>query len=153
MHTLEIVAHAKPFASRCCIDPFLTHSIWLQPIGATPKERDETSVDVGLLAMPRELRNKIYEELLHLDEFQVQQFQPWRKIDPKILAVCRQIYQEASEILYDKNGWVTVTALDWIMSFMARDKIGVYTGFPGHDQPVTRYENDRLSKSAILDIK
>lgn len=110
-------------------------------------------MDVGFLAIPRELRNKIYEELLCVDEFQVQQFKRGRKLDPKILGVSKQIYHEASEILYNKNGWVTVTGIDWIMSSIAGDKIGAFTGFPGHDQPITRYEDDRLSQSAILDIK
>ena len=125
----------------------------LQPIRANLEESDDTSVDVGFLTLPRELRNKIYEELLCVDEFQVLHFGWLRTLEPKILGVSRQIYHEASEILYDKNGWVTITTVDWIIHSLATDYIRHVQGFPGQNQPVTRYEDDRLSKSAILDIK
>ena len=124
-------------------------------------------MDVGLLSIPRELRDRIYEELLCLDEFQTQQhhvFHAPRKLYPAILRVNRQLYHEASEILYDANGWVTLTAVDWLISEIANTTISARTGssdrsfsdcvgFPGDSHPVTRYKDDRLSRSAILNIK
>lgn len=118
-------------------------------------EKAEKAVPAGLLTLPRELRNQIYEELLCLDEFQVQQFRPGRTLDPKILGVNRQIFHEASEMLYEKNGWITVAATDWICDAIARARTrpGNEPGFPGCAKPISRYENDQLSKSAILGIR
>ena len=108
--------------------------------------------DVGLLALPREIRNKVYEELFYLDEFQIQQLGPWKTLHPNILVVCRQIHHEASELLYDNNGWVTLKAAFETISTLVHQNIDSRIGFPGADNAVTRYENDQLSESAILDI-
>ena len=146
-----------PFASGSCIDNlFLTVLSYFSPYCATVavlKPRDKTSEDVGLLTLPRELRNKIYEELLLLDDFQDQEYEIGRKLEPSILGVNKQICSEASEFLYGENGWITVTLPESTKNALYWDQIGSTAGFPGSRQPVTRYENDRLSHSAVLDMK
>lgn len=67
--------------------------------------------------------------------------------------MCRQVYHEASAILYEKNGWVTLAAAESTITSMSCGYINSYLGFPGDSQAVTRYENDQLSRSAVLDIK
>lgn len=121
--------------------------------GATAQKSVSASKNVGFLKLPRELRNRIYEELLSVDEFQIQQFRAWRKLNPQILGVNSQIYHEASGTLYDENGWVTLTAGVLVVHAIACEYIGSHRGFPGDRQPVERHGNDRLSKSAILDIR
>lgn len=64
----------------------------------------------------------------------------------------RQIHHEASEVLYDKNGWITLTVVDWMVKSLAGASIQSCAGFPGDNQPIARYKNDQLSKSAILAI-
>ncbi len=39
-----------------------------------------------------------------------------------------------------------------MLQTLAGDSIQSRKGFPGHNQPIVRYENDQLSKSAILEI-
>lgn len=67
--------------------------------------------------------------------------------------MCRQVYHEASAILYEKNGWVTLAAAESTITSMSCEYINTCIGFPGDSQAVTRYENDQLSRSAVLDIK
>ena len=55
-------------------------------------------------------------------------------------------------MLYDKNGWITLTLVDWMVRSLDGDSIGSCAGFPGLNQPIARYKNDQLSKSAILAI-
>lgn len=134
----------------------LTITPYSSPIGgivATPQDSAPTSTAVGFLTLPRELRNRIYEELLSVDEFQVQQFADWRKLEPKILSVNRQIHHEASQTLYDENGWLTLTAEKWAVESMVYDRVESLAGFPGGSEPVKRYPNDRLSGSAIVHMR
>lgn len=146
----------KPFASCYCIHIFLTNHCYSSPFGATSttmKKPDETSEAAGLLTIPREIRDTIYEGIFHLEDFHLQQAKTRSKLDTSILRVSRQLSHEAFETLYEKHSWITGTATDQIMSTMAWAGLNSIFGVPrhqGHKQPIARYDNDALSNSAIL---
>ena len=144
----------KAFASSYCIGLFLIVPFYFSPPGATStpmNKQDETVKETGLLTLPREIRDKIYEELFYLDEFQIQQLRTRRNLDPSILRVSRQLYREASKIFYEKNNWVTATATDGIVNSWSWQGNDSVSGFPGR-QPVNRHQNDRLIDCAILNM-
>lgn len=154
MLAFRILYLIKAFAFSYYIGLFLTIPYYFSPPSATNttmNKQDETVKETGLLALPREIRDKIYEELFYLDEFQIQQFRTRSKLDPSILRVSRQLYREASEILYERNSWVTATATDGIVSSWSWQGNDSVSGFPGR-QPVTRSQNDRFSDCAILNM-
>lgn len=106
--------------------------------------------------MPRELRDKVYEELFYLDDFEIQQNERLKKLHTRILRVNREVYQEASETLYEKNAWVSLESTDWVMGSIDSGSINYNLGFPSYRQPVTtvmRHEDDRLSRSAVLTVR
>ena len=121
------------------------------------REKQKTSRSIGLLGIPRELRDKIYEELLYLDdlaEFEIKETKKSAKLHLEILRVSRQINGEASKILYEKNSWITVTAYEPLRSaFGFVDSIRQSPAPGGYEASFTRCEGDRLSRSAILDMK
>lgn len=62
----------------------------------------------------------------------------------------RQLFREASETLYESNGWITATVTDRVLNLLAWENLNSIFGLPAHKRSVTRYENDLLSNSAIL---
>ena len=144
----------KPSASCYYIGLSLTIPCYSSPFGATNttamKKPDGTSKSTGLLSLPRELLDQIYEDMFYVDEFQIQHFQARPNLDPSILSVNKKFHDEASEFLYEKNHWVTAKATDAMINSMYYNGNKSISGFPGHRQPFSRYENDPLSDSAIL---
>lgn len=67
-------------------------------------------MDSAFLNLPGEIRNQIYRELLVINT-PPQYPQPKTTICPLILAVCKQIHQEASAILYGENVFIANESL------------------------------------------
>ena len=68
-----------------------------------PVPAAECSEPFRLLDLPRELRDRIYREVLPLEKAED------RKQSTALLRVNKQVYLEASAIIYDENLWVMVT--------------------------------------------
>ena len=63
---------------------------------------------VGFLTLPRELRDKIYTELLHVDRVYDLHSNAYH-FQSAILQTNKQIYEEGSQMLYEENSWVMFT--------------------------------------------
>ncbi len=68
-----------------------------------PVPAAEWSEPFRLLDLPRELRDRVYREVLPLDNVQD------RQQSTALLRVNKQVYLEASATIYDENVWVMVT--------------------------------------------
>ena len=76
--------------------------------------------------LPREMRDQIYRELLVDDVYGIgivhdchHQFTKRKQLSPAILRVCKQVFFEASIILYEENTFYFTDA--------------IYCGRPGHE--------------------
>ena len=63
----------------------------------------------GRSSIPAELRKEIYKELLLVDLRQEQKDPPHCHLHLDILRVNREIYREASDILYLRSTWVQIS--------------------------------------------
>lgn len=68
-----------------------------------PVPAAESSEPFRLLDLPRELRDQIYRERFQLDRLRR------GNQSPALLRVNKQVYLEASAIMYDEKVWVMVT--------------------------------------------
>lgn len=77
--------------------------------------------------LPRELRDGVYRELLLPTERLPNKKKRRYALQPAILRVCKQTYQEASRVLYKETNWVLVTSsedVDDRWSLRVTQKIG-----------------------------
>lgn len=100
-----VVVHASPYTTSAVneIAPTSSHHFDIADMGKTCQQS-------RLLALPQELRTKIYEELLCPEPTKV--YSLWHdregrqglfSLRPSILRVSKQIYYEAVSLLYDNN--------------------------------------------------
>lgn len=88
---------------------------------------------IGLLTLPRELRDKIYDHLLRIDRFSTLKCDAKgpSSLDLSILRVNRQSYQEASKILYEENPWVCITIEPYFLEKVCQVRVGIQKRLPG----------------------
>jgi hypothetical protein len=87
-----------------------------------------TDMSANFLSLPSELRNKIYEQLLVLQEPIACSTHPWRwysprALHPELLLANKTIHREASSLLYAQNRFnFTICTSEHVASFL--DQIG-----------------------------
>ena len=93
----------------------------------------------GLLTLPRELRDKIYDYLLGIDRWDtlIYNMESLSKPGLSVLRVNRTLHGEASDTLYGKNNLVCMTIEPRLLQNFCdtRFAFGCHKGFPG-DRPV-----------------
>ena len=104
-------------------DPHLTNTNVPQVAVSDDSSESQRIPAFRFMDLPQELRDKVYEGLLcpHVDGTQYRRHENIRHygLEPSILRTCKQVYEEASRVLYTKNGTVLI-----------RFDAQAYQGFP-----------------------
>ena len=101
------------------------------------------------MSLPRELRDKIYGYLLHVDGLAIlrDETRP-KKLDPTILRVNQTLHIEASRTLYVDNPWVCITIESHHLHTLCDWDVRGRQGFPG-DQPISTGTSALITAEAV----
>lgn len=97
---------------------------------------------IGLMTLPRELRDKIYGYLLRVDRLAVMEYNEANpaKLDLSILRVNKSLRNEASKTFLEENPWVCIEIEASLLERLLWEKIGHKKGFSGSNPvPVASY--------------
>lgn len=116
--------------SRSVLEPFANTS--KPPVPAEPQKGVDIE-SVGLMTLPRELRDRIYGYLLRVDRLAIMEYNETNpaKLDLSILRVNKFLHNEASETFLEENPWVCIEIEASLLERLLREKIGHKEGFPG----------------------
>ena len=103
----------------------------------------------GWSNLPAELREKIYKELLLVDMRQEQKDLCHRHLHLNILRANRQIYEEASDILYLRNTWVKIRMDHQVQRHV---EFGINDARHRKGRPVIKLYSVTFSNVAALNI-
>ena len=125
---------------------------WLmKKFGADTQTQREALGNGRILDLPLELRTIIYRELLKVDRFECLSTQKLH-LDPAILRVCKQLHNEAKEVLYRDNCWIEIVVDDSIQQIIDTEHKAMKETFPFLDFPTTRLGKRSWPHEAALRI-
>ena len=130
--------------------------MWSEPLTNTIKssapaelQKEAETGRAHLMSLPRELRDKIYGYLLHVDGLAIlrDERRP-KKLDPTILRVNQTLHIEASRTLYVDNPWVYITIESHLLHTLCDWDVGGRQGFPG-DRPISTGTSALITAEAV----
>lgn len=87
------------------IDTMVSENLYGAGYTFSNMTNQDTEKPFPMMQLPRELRDQIYSERLVIEKTSALE-QSWYGLSPALLRVNKQMNQESSTILYDKNTWI-----------------------------------------------